>query len=60
MEPSAPLAPAQATAQRATRLRKDFAIDVAQVVLGHKTLDMTQVYAEKNIASALKVMLEIG
>jgi hypothetical protein len=34
--------------------------DLAQVVLGHKTLDVTQVYAEKNVASARKVMLEIG
>ena len=44
----------------ATRLRKDFGIDVAQVVLGHKTLDVTQGYAEKNLASAQKVMLEVG
>jgi integrase len=44
----------------ATRLRKEFGIDVAQVVLGHKTLDVTQVYAEKNVASAQKVMLKVG
>ena len=41
----------------ATRLRKDFGIDVAQMVLGHKTLSVTQVYAEKNVESAQKVMM---
>jgi integrase len=44
----------------ATRLRKDFGIDVAQVVLGHKTLSVTQVYAEKDVESAQKVMMQAG
>ena len=52
--------PHQLRHNAATRLRKDFGLDVAQVVLGHKTLVMTQVYAEKNVEAAAKVMLNVG
>jgi integrase len=44
----------------ATTLRKEFGLDVAQVVLGHKTLAVTQVYAERDIESAAKVMMIVG
>jgi integrase len=52
--------PHQLRHNAATRLRKEFGLDVAQVVLGHKTLAVTQVYAEKNMDAAIKVMLEVG
>lgn len=52
--------PHQLRHNAATKLRKDFGIDVAQVVLGHKTLAVTQVYAEKNVESAQRVMLAAG
>ena len=32
-----------------TRLRKAFGLQAAQVILGHKTLTVTQVYAAKNV-----------
>ena len=44
----------------ATRLRKQFGLEAAQVILGHKTLTVTQVYAEKNIEAALKIMAQVG
>lgn len=52
--------PNQLRHNAATRLRKEFGLDVAQVVLGHKTLSVTQVYAEKDVASAQQVMLKAG
>jgi integrase len=43
-----------------TLLRKEYGLEAAQVVLGHKTLTVTQVYAEKNVEAAQKIMLKIG
>jgi integrase len=44
----------------ATRLRREHGLEAAQVILGHKTLTVTQVYAEKNVAAAQRVMTEVG
>lgn len=44
----------------ATRLRKEYGLEAAQVILGHATLTVTQVYAEKNIEAARKIMAEVG
>jgi integrase len=43
-----------------TRFRRDYGLEAAQVLLGHKTLTVTQVYAEKNVQAAMKVMSEVG
>jgi integrase len=43
-----------------TKLRKEFGLEAAQVILGHKTLTVTQVYAEKNVAAAQQIMGAIG
>lgn len=52
--------PHQLRHNAATRLRKEHGLDVAQVVLGHKTLAVTQVYAERDVASARRAMLQHG
>lgn len=52
--------PHQLRHNAATRLRKEFGIDAAQVVLGHKTLAVTQVYAEKNVEAAQRAMQAAG
>jgi integrase len=52
--------PHQLRHNAATRLRKEFGLDVAQVVLGHKTLAVTQVYAERDTEAARKVMIATG
>jgi integrase len=43
-----------------TRFRRDHGLEVAQVMLGQKSLTVTQVYAEKNVAAAVKVVSEGG
>ncbi len=39
---------------------RDFGLEAAQVILGHKTLAVTEVYAEKNVDAAKKIMGEVG
>lgn len=44
----------------ATRLRKEFGIEAARVILGHSSPTMTDLYAELDEARALEVMARIG
>jgi integrase len=44
----------------ATEVRDAHGLEAAQVLLGHSRADVTQVYAERNLALALKVAAEIG
>lgn len=43
-----------------TFLRKTYGIEAAQVILGHRTLSVTEIYAEKNVAAAQRIMAEVG
>jgi site-specific recombinase XerC len=38
----------------------DYGLEAAQVILGHRTLAVTEIYAEKNVAAAMKIMGEVG
>lgn len=44
----------------ATKVRRLHGLEAAQVLLGHARADVTQIYAEKNLALAAKVAAEIG
>jgi integrase len=44
----------------ATFLRKEYGLEAAQVILGHKTLAVTEIYAEKNVAAAMRIMSAVG
>lgn len=44
----------------ATEIRKKFGLEAAQVVLGHASADITQVYAERNQRLAADVIKQIG
>jgi integrase len=44
----------------ATQIRKDFGLEASQAVLGHASVDATQIYAEKNTGIAKRVMQEVG
>ena len=44
----------------ATRIRKAYDLEAAQVVLGHAKADVTQIYAERDLAKARDVMAAIG
>ena len=52
--------PHQLRHNAATRLRKEYGLEAAQVILGHQTLAVTEIYAEKNVAAAMKIMSEVG
>jgi integrase len=43
-----------------TLLRKEYGIEVAKIVLGHATLNATQVYAERDLEKARQIVCEIG
>jgi hypothetical protein len=43
-----------------TRVRREYGLEAAQVVLGHARADVTQVYAEADVSQAARVAAEIG
>lgn len=52
--------PNQLRHNAATRLRKEFGIEAARVVLGHSSAAATEVYAELDLLQAADVMAKIG
>ncbi len=44
----------------ATEIRKLFGLEASQVVLGHSAADVTQIYAERDMALAARVAREVG
>jgi integrase len=53
-------APNQLRHAMATELRKRFGLEAAQVVLGHSMANVTQIYAERDLAKAAAVIREVG
>lgn len=52
--------PNQLRHNMATRLRREFGLDIAQVVLGHSKADVTQMYAELDLQKAIAAIERIG
>lgn len=52
--------PNQLRRNAATEVRKRYGLEAAQAVLGHAELGVTQIYAEKDLETARRVMAEIG
>lgn len=52
--------PHQLRHNAATNLRKEFGLDVARIILGHRSPAITEVYAELDREKALRVMEEFG
>lgn len=44
----------------ATEVRAQFGLEAAQVILGHKRADVTQIYAERNLSLARDVINKLG
>jgi len=44
----------------ATELRKEFGIEAARIILGHRSAAITEVYAEKDEQQAIEAMMKIG
>jgi integrase len=53
-------APIQLRHTFATEVREDHGLEAAQVLLGHSRADVTQIYAERNEALAVKIAAQIG
>jgi integrase len=52
--------PHQLRHSHATEVRRQFGLEAAQVVLGHSQANVTEVYAERDLALATKVAASIG
>jgi integrase len=52
--------PRQLRQTRATAIRKEFGLEAAKAVLGHTDTKITEIYAERDLELARKVMREIG
>jgi integrase len=55
-----PWHPHQLRHNAATRLRREYGIEVARIILGHRSAAVTEVYAEMDLAKAEQVMAEVG
>lgn len=44
----------------ATEIRKRYGLEAAQVALGHSNANVTQIYAERDLAKAAEIMREVG
>ncbi len=53
-------APNQLRHSTGTDLRTRYGLEAAQVVLGHSKADVTQIYAERDLAKAAAIMREVG
>lgn len=52
--------PHQLRHNAATELRKEFGLDAARIILGHRSPAITEVYAELDRAKALEIMAQVG
>lgn len=52
--------PHQLRHNAATELRKEFGIEVARIILGHRSAAITEVYAELDQAKAIEAMARVG
>jgi integrase len=53
-------APNRLRHSRATEIRERYGLEAAQAVLGHSQADVTQIYAERDIEKAARIMAEVG
>lgn len=52
--------PGQIRHSFATEVRREYGLEAAQVLLGHSYADVTQVYAERDVARAVSVAAKVG
>jgi integrase len=52
--------PHQLRHNAATNLRKEFGVELARIILGHKCAFTTEIYAEADRQQAMEVILRIG
>jgi integrase len=54
------LHPHQLRHTAATKLRREYGLEAARIILGHRTTSMTELYAEQDRAEAMRIMAEVG
>ena len=53
-------APNQLRHSAATEIRRRFGLEAAQIMLGHSKADVTQVYAERDLAKGIEIARRVG
>lgn len=44
----------------ATRIRREYGLEAAQILLGHARADVTQIYAERDLKAAVEIAAKVG
>lgn len=52
--------PHQMRHAKATLVRRDYGIEVSRVMLGHASIDVPQIYAERDLETAKRIARETG
>jgi site-specific recombinase XerC len=52
--------PNQLRHSAATEIRRQFGVEGAQIMLGHSSADVTQIYAERDLAKGIEIARRIG
>ncbi len=52
--------PHQLRHSAATELRKEFGLETARIILGHKSAEITETYAERDQQLAIDAMMRMG
>ena len=52
--------PGQLRHNAGTRLRQQYGIEAARLILGHQSASTTEIYAEKNQSEAIEIMRQVG
>jgi integrase len=52
--------PGQLRHNAATRVRRKYGLEAARLVLGHRSATTTEIYAEKDMAEALRIVKDLG
>ena len=52
--------PHQLRHNAATELRKEFGLEAARIILGHRSAAITEVYAERSEEQAIEAMAKVG
>jgi integrase len=52
--------PHQLRHNAATRLRREFGLEISRILLGHKSIIATQIYAEADRTAAMEVIAKVG
>ncbi len=52
--------PGQLRHNAGTQIRRKYGLEAARMILGHRSAATTEIYAEKDVSEAVRIMKEMG